>query len=618
MSALGTRLGGLASDIGAGVRRFPLPLAAGLGGAIAGVCLFACEGRFRKDEPLHAVALTCWLGVALFLAAALAGERHGPEAAGGATRPRRAATLAWSVLVAAALAGCYASLRHQSHDNDWYFIRFVLWLIAAHALLALAPLAGRRPRGDFRAFNLMLFSRTALALLLTGVLQAGLSLGIAAVDHLFDVHVPSQIFGELWFVLMGVFNTAYVLAGIPRDWDKLEGRFPTPRALDVLARQVLLPLSVLYLVILYVYSVKIIVVHEWPRGWVSVPVIAFAAVGLLTVLLLEPGREKGTRFVRAYCRGFFFALLPLVVLLFLAISRRALEYGLTEERCLVYAITAFLAVIGPYFVLSRARNLAVIPLVLAVIALLTSVGPLSARSVSVRSQTARVRTLLVKHHRLEHGVLVRGTSPIDKKDEHEISAALSYLDSRDELGRVLAWRAPHPESCPACVNVSDGVSDTRLVQALGMDYRPGRYDSVDTLSRYAAIVPPLLDTAGFNWVMPVLHFWSRDQARELSTGALPPGWRIRLEDDALVVGHEHKDLGRISFAELEARTKKALGDAKDGGLLPLELLTEEGSWGPNRYRLLLSEITFDHDEDGTHPRVSSIAGVLLLSVAPGP
>jgi Domain of unknown function (DUF4153) len=617
MSALSTRLGGLASDIGAGVRRFPLPLAAGLGGAIAGVCLFACEGRFRKDEPLHAVALTCWLGVALFLAAALAGERHGPEAAGVRTRPARAATLGWSVVVAAALAGCYASLRHQAHDNDWYLIRFVLWLIAAHALLALAPLAGRRPRGDFRAFNLLLFSRTALALLLTGVLQAGLSLGIAAVDHLFDVHVPSQIYGELWFVLMGVFNTAYVLAGIPRDWDKLEGRFPTPRVLDVLARQVLLPLSALYLAILYVYSVKIIVVHEWPRGWVSVPVIAFAAVGLLTVLLLEPGREKGTRFVRAYCRGFFFALLPLVVLLFLAISRRALEYGLTEERCLVYAITAFLSVIGPYFVLSRARNLAVIPLVLAVIALVASVGPLSARSLSVRSQTARVRTLLVKHHRLEHGVLMHGTSAVGKKDEHELSAALSYLDSRDELGRVLAWRAPDAASCAACAKVAEGASESTLLQALGMKYRPEGYDSVDTTTRYSAIVPPLLDTAGFNWVMPELRFWSRDQARELSAGALPPGWRIRLEDDALVIGHDHEELGRISLAHVEARAKKARGDDEDGPL-SLELLTEEGSWGPSRYRLLLSEITFDHAEDGTHPRVSSIAGVLLLAVAPSP
>ena len=338
------------------------------------------HGGAAEDVLAH-VLFTSWLGVSLFLAAALAGERGAPGRA------------LLSLVAAAALADCYASL--GGHADQWTAIRFALFIVAAHALLALAPLAGGAPRGDFRAFNLMLFSRTALALLLTHVLVAGLAFALAAVEHLFDVKVPESRYPQLWFALLGVFNTAYVLAGIPRDWDRLEGRFPTPRALDVLARLVLLPLSALYLAILYVYSVKIIVVHEWPRGWVSAPIIVFAAVGLLTVLLLEPGRLTASRLVRSYGRGFFVALLPLVVLLFLAIARRTNEYGLTEERCILYAIAAFLAVVAPYFVLSRARNLAFIPLVLAAIALLAAVGPLSARSLSVRSQTARARVLLV-------------------------------------------------------------------------------------------------------------------------------------------------------------------------------------------------------------------------------
>lgn len=593
MIALGRRWKELTAGIVTAVRRFPLPLAAGAAGAITGVIYVGVDASSAGDTALR-VLMIAWLGVALFLAAALAGDKSAKHRA-------------WpSVAAAALLAGCYAALGGQ---EEWVYIRFALFLIAALALLALVPLARPAPRGDFRPFNLMLFARTSLALLLTHVLWAGLCFALAAVEHLFDLQVPNRIYPQLWFVLLGVFNLAYVLAGIPRDWDRLEGQLETPRPLDVLARHVLLPLSLLYLGILYVYSVKIIVVHTWPRGWVSAPIIVFAAVGMLTVLLLDAGRLTGSRLVRAYCRGFFVALLPLVLLLILAISRRAFEYGLTEERCLVYAIAAFLAVIAPYFILARRRNLAAIPLVLAGIAVVTAVGPLSGRSLSVRSQTARLRGLLERNDRLTGGVLTRSARAVSRREEHEIGAALDYLESRQALGPVLAWRSTDA-SCSRRAALADATTGREIAAALGIAYRPQRYsDEAIASTRRTAAQPVALETAGFDFVFPAIGCWSNDGTCELG-GRLAADWTARLEGTELLVDHLGATVARIALADLERAAPK--GDNRPA---PGEPLVQEGRWNGERYRLFVSLIAFDRPDEGSPARITNLSGVLLLGAS---
>jgi hypothetical protein len=592
---------GVADGIWAAVRRFPLPLAAGAVGAVAGVVAMRQHGN--ENLAAARVLLTAWLGLPLFLTAALVGQRG----------PGRTGLL--SAVAAALLAGCYLGL--AGHE-DWIYIRFALFVLAAHAILALAPLTRPAPRGDFRPFNLMLFARTALALLLTHVLYAGLCFALEAVQHLFDLQVPDRLYPQLWFVLLGVFNTAYVLAGVPRDWDQLEGSFPTPRPLEVLARLVLLPLSLLYLAILYVYSVKILVVHQWPRGWVSAPIIVFAAIGMLTVLLLDAGRLTGSRLVRAYCRGFFVALLPLVVLLFLAISRRAFEYGLTEERCLVYAIAVFLAIIAPYFVLSRARRLAAIPLILAGMAIVTAVGPLSARSLAVRSQTARVRALLEKNHRLAHGVLVRSAHHVSRKDEHEIGAALMYLDSRQALGPVLAWRPTQPvkkNACSGCDALATAESPHDLTVALGLRYRPWRYeeDEPDTTERISAPLPPVLETTGFDFAFLNMSCSESGGGQCLwSYGQAPEHWAAQLEGTTLAVRHDRKQIARISLAEIE-RSAAPPDDDDDTRTQP-KPIEQNGHDGTVRYRLFVSSLVFQHGEDGGPTTIAGLDGVLLLAL----
>jgi len=564
------------------LRRFPLPLAAGLVGAIAGG-IFARDGLATDDgEVAWRVLLVAWLGIPLFLTSSLVGSRRG-----------RAWTVIMSATVVLLLAVCYAGLRGR---DDWTKIRFALFALAAHAMLAVTPLACT-PRGDFRPFNLMLFARTTLGLALTQLLFAGLSFALKAVEHLFDVQISDRVYPQLWFALMGVFNTAYVLAGIPADWERLEGRVATPLPLEVLARFGLLPLSVLYLAILYVYSVKILVVHQWPRGWVSAPIIVFAAIGMLTVLLLDPERLARGRVARAYGRGFFVALMPLVVLLFLAISRRVFEYGLTEERCLVYAVAVFLAVIAPYFVLSRTRHLWAIPLVLALLSMTTAVGPLSARSLAVRSQTARLRGLLERNGLLVQGALTRGQHAIPDRDEREIAATLSYLETRQALAPVLAWHPSMP--CSNCNTFARATTAQELTDALGLSYRPWHGD--ERMSHLSAPIPEVLDPTGFTVVFPAISCSRNGLCSHDYT------WRLSLNDTTLNAADQNHTID-IPLAPLE-QIAQASGDQ---GLRIKEPLIREGYIKGAHYRLYISSITFHHTDEDAPPQITYLTGVLLL------
>src|SRR6266540_1011498 len=184
------------------VRRFPLPIAMGALGAVAGSLLVAEASRawFGKDLVTD-LLLTLWLGVSLFLAAALAAERRagaqGGARSGGDADADDAATGAatlmpgprplgwlWALAAAALLALSFTGLHGQR--DEWRFIRFALWMIAVHgvvAILPVLPVGGRAARpapGDFRAFNVMLFTRTVSALVITHVLYAGLAFALQA------------------------------------------------------------------------------------------------------------------------------------------------------------------------------------------------------------------------------------------------------------------------------------------------------------------------------------------------------------------------------------------------------------------------------------------------------
>ena len=118
---------------------------------------------------------------------------------------------------------------------------------------------------------------------------------------------------------------------------------------------------------------------------------------------------------------------PLIILLFLAIKRRIGDYGFTEERYFDFVLACWLALVCLYFLISKTKNIKLIPISLCVVVLFSSFGPWGAFSVSLRSQMGRLNHYLGKNNMLNAGKIVPVKDTIPTKDENEISSITTYI-----------------------------------------------------------------------------------------------------------------------------------------------------------------------------------------------
>lgn len=276
-------------------------------------------------------------------------------------------------------------------------LEVVGYALASHLLVAFLPFFRKNTLNGFWQYNKSLFLRAFTTILYTGVLFAGLSGAIAAIQELFDVEFTAKIFAYLWFVMAFPVSALIFCAGVPLadDIDALESSDDLPSGLRLFVQFVLLPLVVVYLCILYAYMGKIILSWTLPQGWVTILIMAFSVIGMLAMLLVHPFQQLTEHaWIKVITKNYYRSLLPLLVLQYVAIFTRISDYGFTSARWAVVAITAWLTFITVYKVFFKGKNIILIPYTLCAVAILFLIGPLSHKSISVWSQTAKINRLV--------------------------------------------------------------------------------------------------------------------------------------------------------------------------------------------------------------------------------
>ncbi len=410
--------------------RFPLVLLSALIGAYS---MMRVIGFSRDYYMLHSqawfnIVMTCSLGIPLFLAFALYSEKRGHSTA-------KKLLLQAAPLVI--LLVFYFSLSKEDNYTD--IGRYFLYLTAFHLFVSFSPfVTGDKDQIRFWDFNQKIFLRFVLSALYSGVLYAGLAVALLAFDKLFDMNIKGERYGQLFFFIAGVFNTWFFCSGIPAIGGEQEAEFKYPKGLKIFAQYVILPIVVVYVVILYMYLFKIIFQWNLPMGWVSYLVLGFSAAGIFSLLLVYPQKDE-VRWLRIFSRLFFAALIPQIILLFLAISRRTSEYGMTEKRYYVIVLAVWLAVTTIYYLLTNFRNIKYIPVSLALIAVVTSAGPWSSFDMSINSQLSRLEEVLVKNSMLVNGKIVKAKDEISSEEVSDVKSIVEFLIQRRKLELIQPW-----------------------------------------------------------------------------------------------------------------------------------------------------------------------------------
>ena len=387
--------------------------------------------HIETETTLLKLAMASALGIALQIVLATWCEKRG-----------------WSVIISGLiqligfvlLAAYYFSLPSNPDLALMDSIRFALLGIFLHFLVSFAPYLGENQLQGFWQYNKSLFLRILFSALYSAVLFIGLAIALLAAKELFDLDVPDKRFLQLWIIIAVAFNTWVFLAGIPKDLAALNQSDQYPKGLKVFAQYILLPLVGLYLLILYAYELKIIITWNWPKGLVSQLVLWFSAVGILSLLLLWPLREQDQhRWIKNYIKWFFRALIPLVVMLYLAITERIGDYGLTVNRYLVIAMATGLALTTLYFVFSKKKDIRLIPIILCIIALLSSYGPWNAFAVALHSQQGRLENLLTANNIWVNEALNMESPDISLDARKELSSIVAYLAEYHGASAFSKW-----------------------------------------------------------------------------------------------------------------------------------------------------------------------------------
>jgi len=330
------------------------------------------------------------------------------------------------VKIAAAVVAILLIFMINPPERQADYTRFFLLSLAFHLMVSFAAFTGKGQLQGFWQFNKTLFLRFLASMLYGVVLFAGLAAAIGATNFLFNFKFESDTYQLLWVWITGMFTTLFFLAGVPTDTVILNEDESYPKGLKIFTQYVLIPLSTVYVIILLAYEVKILIEWKLPKGLVSNLILGYAVFGILSLLLVYPIREQNeNKWLKTYARSFYFLLIPLQVLLFVAVGTRVFSYGVTEFRYFLIALALWLLFISLYFLLFKKQNIKLIPISLCVLTLLSIYGPQSAFAMSMYSQRGMVINFFKKHSGFKGGKLVAIDST--KINMHEGSLGASRL-----------------------------------------------------------------------------------------------------------------------------------------------------------------------------------------------
>ncbi|MEN9942406.1 MAG: hypothetical protein RLZZ91_407 [Bacteroidota bacterium] len=288
----------------------------------------------------------------------------------------------------------------------------IFYFITSHLLASFLPFLVGMRKDLFWNFNQWMFSRFALSSIFTGIIAIGLGLAIGAIQLLFEMFEDGRFIAEVLITVCGIFHILFFFAGTPTELNQGNWVVDPPKPFRILVQYILVPLVVLYLSILYIYLAKILFTFDLPKGNVSVWILVFCTLGILSILLAEPFRNVESNWVGKLTKIFYWLMLPLLVMLWIAIYTRVLAYGVTEARALVLYLAIWLTFISLYNGFYKRKSLLAFPISLFIITFLYQWGgPLSAHSISFKSQSIRTEEIMSR----------------DSIDEEELLSQLIYM-----------------------------------------------------------------------------------------------------------------------------------------------------------------------------------------------
>lgn len=287
---------------------------------------------------------------------------------------------------------------------------------------------------QFEMYVIKICTGFFITVIYSAVLYLGLAAILLTIDQLLGVHVAGEVYYYTLLFVACVFASSYFLADIPLK-DQQFKQEDYSKVLRVLLLYIVMPLLTAYTTILYLYFIKIIVIRQWPVGLVSHLVLWYSIIVTIVLFFITPIKDKN-RWANKFSVWMPKIILPLLIMMFISMGIRINAYGVTENRYYVVVLGLWVFGVMLYFSFIKKRANIVLPVTLALIALVSVFGPLSSYSISTLSQNNRLQAILVRNNMLKEGKIQIAPADISREDKYEISRKLDYFKNSHSLKDV--------------------------------------------------------------------------------------------------------------------------------------------------------------------------------------
>ena len=290
----------------------------------------------------------------------------------------------------------------------------------------------------FPAYVLVLIIEIAVAYLYAFVLFGALCLLVVGADVLFGIVDFSKAVTYLATLCFMPFMATIFLSRLSAVES---GHSPYGAGIHVinnLFNNILAPVLGLYVLLLYVYLAKIIVLRQLPTTSVVKLILWPMALAVFVLFMVDHNRDRTAAY---YFRKLMpSAALPLLGLMYYAWFLRVHQYGLTENRYMIFALGLWVAFAMIHFIVQKRELHMILPMTLVAV-LLVSVfgGPIGADGVAFRSQKNRLDRILTANHMLKGGEVVPSNN-LSVKEKREIQEIVEYLTQHHDVSHVAYLR----------------------------------------------------------------------------------------------------------------------------------------------------------------------------------
>lgn len=310
----------------------------------------------------------------------------------------------------------------SSFNNIVFFILSLTWIIS---YIFIAPYTKELLLNLKQGVYYSYFFKISVVFLISAIFWWVLfllwNIWIMAVIELFDLQdLKVDDIIQNWAIISLCFTTPiFALTQVPEKSSFNKDNFTENAFFSFLIKYVWVPFIHIYFIILYAYSVKVLLnFWDWPKWEVSWLTIWFSTFWYIAYIFSYTF-EDNNKFIHTFRRLFPYAVIPQLFMLFYAIWLRIWQYDITTNRYFVVVFWIWLLSISLYYVISKKKSLSFIPALLTLFTIIISVWPWSVYTFPKTRQYNRLLT------NLEIAKIIDGANITPLKEYEDIDNGLS-------------------------------------------------------------------------------------------------------------------------------------------------------------------------------------------------